>query len=237
MSLLCYYLFNGCRLRCLRKMVYWINISYNVTVDENCLWWHNCYNCDVIQGFLINTGISFIFNTADFVTEGESVDKEVFYQEMVGEGIEDRVANAILVNLTWLGYEVLEYFLTFIPKKKVLESSDYSPAKVVTLEITMHIRPGDIWEQNFIQESFDTWNDIPKPATQDAINSLENIFLMEDRSNEDEEKNICVICQEEFVREQILLKFPCTHEYHSNCLRTWLERKHECPCCRYKLDF
>jgi len=34
---------------------------------------------------------------------------------------------------------------------------------------------------------------------------------------------VCVICQEEFVNEQILLELPCGHVFDAECLERWFE--------------
>ncbi|XXQ35407.1 RING-type E3 ubiquitin transferase [Plasmodiophora brassicae] len=39
----------------------------------------------------------------------------------------------------------------------------------------------------------------------------------------------CIICREEMRSGKVL---PCSHLFHFNCLRTWLERSSTCPICR-----
>ena len=45
----------------------------------------------------------------------------------------------------------------------------------------------------------------------------------------------CIICQEEFQSEEILVKLSCCHLYHDHCLMKWLKNTPTCPLCRLKL--
>ena len=48
------------------------------------------------------------------------------------------------------------------------------------------------------------------------------------------EENICPICHDRFdgLQESELLRLPCKHIFHANCLRLWLNRCNTCPTCR-----
>ncbi|ETW08937.1 hypothetical protein H310_01419 [Aphanomyces invadans] len=46
-----------------------------------------------------------------------------------------------------------------------------------------------------------------------------------------ETDRICIICREEMTLETAK-KLPCTHIFHLNCLRMWLQRQQSCPTCR-----
>ncbi|CAL5228388.1 g11511 [Coccomyxa viridis] len=43
---------------------------------------------------------------------------------------------------------------------------------------------------------------------------------------------ICIICREEMVATGRNKKLPCSHVFHTHCLRSWLERQQNCPTCR-----
>ena len=45
----------------------------------------------------------------------------------------------------------------------------------------------------------------------------------------------CSICQEVFAVGDQVLKLPCRHLFHSDCVRGWLEAKTTCPLCRNRL--
>ncbi|OIT28727.1 putative e3 ubiquitin-protein ligase hip1 [Nicotiana attenuata] len=49
----------------------------------------------------------------------------------------------------------------------------------------------------------------------------------------DEEGEICVICQGEYVNDEIIGTLECGHEYHGSCIKQWLLKgKNTCPICR-----
>ncbi len=42
--------------------------------------------------------------------------------------------------------------------------------------------------------------------------------------------NLCIICREEMVTG--CKKLPCSHIFHTSCLRSWFQRQQTCPTCR-----
>lgn len=42
----------------------------------------------------------------------------------------------------------------------------------------------------------------------------------------------CGVCQCEYVNEQILIRLPCRHCFHQECVTPWLESHDTCPMCR-----
>lgn len=45
----------------------------------------------------------------------------------------------------------------------------------------------------------------------------------------------CPICNEEFTMDKRVLRMPCSHIFHDNCVMPWLELKQNCPICRFEL--
>ncbi|KAF1320337.1 Ring-h2 finger protein atl34, partial [Globisporangium splendens] len=54
-----------------------------------------------------------------------------------------------------------------------------------------------------------------------------------EHSSHDESE--CPICCGDLSSEHTL-RLPCSHEYHSACVRVWLNMQHTCPVCRVPLD-
>jgi hypothetical protein len=48
-------------------------------------------------------------------------------------------------------------------------------------------------------------------------------------------RTACAVCMEEMVASTLAVKLPCSHVFHSECLRAWLSKQHTCPTCRAKL--
>jgi hypothetical protein len=53
-------------------------------------------------------------------------------------------------------------------------------------------------------------------------------------SNEDEEDDCCIICFAPFVDGDRVGRLPCSHVFHVECLKIWLQRKNKCPLCQTK---
>ena len=51
-----------------------------------------------------------------------------------------------------------------------------------------------------------------------------------------DESNICVICQDDIENNNIIRKIKCNHEFHINCIDTWLCENKKCPVCKFDLD-
>jgi E3 ubiquitin-protein ligase RNF115/126 len=47
--------------------------------------------------------------------------------------------------------------------------------------------------------------------------------------------NECSICQEGFHAGEEVLKLPCRHLYHAECVTSWLQQHNTCPLCRLQL--
>ena len=46
----------------------------------------------------------------------------------------------------------------------------------------------------------------------------------------------CSICQDEYSANEKILTLPCSHEFHSRCIRKWLEDNNTCPVCRWDVN-
>ncbi|KAK9685013.1 hypothetical protein RND81_10G249800 [Saponaria officinalis] len=68
------------------------------------------------------------------------------------------------------------------------------------------------------------------PANKAAVAALER-----GRVTEDGEKRECVICLERLEEGVEVIKMPCLHMYHNQCLIPWLLKNHFCPFCRFQL--
>ncbi|KAK4525678.1 hypothetical protein GAYE_SCF15G3587 [Galdieria yellowstonensis] len=45
----------------------------------------------------------------------------------------------------------------------------------------------------------------------------------------------CPICLEEFVQEDLIRVLPCKHEFHGDCIFSWLVERGKCPVCKYSV--
>ncbi|KAM7273301.1 hypothetical protein ACFE04_027965 [Oxalis oulophora] len=64
-----------------------------------------------------------------------------------------------------------------------------------------------------------------------AINTFLDIVL----NKEDKEDNKCSICLQQFEEDaQGLIKTPCSHIFHGECMMHWFRAKSTCPNCRHE---
>ena len=87
-----------------------------------------------------------------------------------------------------------------------------------------------------IMMSFDIGsNNRHPPASDKAIKELKKIEVND--NNLSNYKNItCNICLENFEVGNILRILECNHEFHENCIITWLKSNNTCPICRHELE-
>ncbi|XP_027356256.1 probable E3 ubiquitin-protein ligase ZFP1 [Abrus precatorius] len=55
---------------------------------------------------------------------------------------------------------------------------------------------------------------------------------LEEANSDEQEADICIICQDEYKNQDKIGILRCEHEYHADCLRNWLLVKNVCPICK-----
>ena len=60
-------------------------------------------------------------------------------------------------------------------------------------------------------------------------------IVIEDINKLDEANRSCTICLEDFVVNEKVVALPCLHYFHKKCIKKWMERKKECPICKFEL--
>lgn len=68
------------------------------------------------------------------------------------------------------------------------------------------------------------------PATKSSIEGLKKVKI--DLSCTIKE---CSVCLEEFRIELEVMRMPCSHLFHKDCIVRWLETSHLCPLCRFPM--
>lgn len=72
------------------------------------------------------------------------------------------------------------------------------------------------------------------PAGENSIKNLPKIKFSKD-SVKEENLRECSVCKEEFEEATEVVKMPCNHLFHQECLLTWLKMHNSCPTCRFEL--
>ncbi|TNV78648.1 hypothetical protein FGO68_gene16058 [Halteria grandinella] len=50
-----------------------------------------------------------------------------------------------------------------------------------------------------------------------------------------DEPQPCAICYCDYDNGEQLKKLPCKHEFHSHCIKPWVEQHDTCPLCRKQI--
>ena len=60
-------------------------------------------------------------------------------------------------------------------------------------------------------------------------------IVIDDVNKLDDANKSCTICLDEFKPNEKVTALPCLHYFHKNCIKKWLERKKDCPVCKFEL--
>lgn len=60
---------------------------------------------------------------------------------------------------------------------------------------------------------------------------------IEDSSKLPEDQRNCVICLGDFQDKEHIIRLPCLHVFHSDCVKSWLGSHNSCPTCKFELTF
>lgn len=77
----------------------------------------------------------------------------------------------------------------------------------------------------------------PKEETDDAMVDTKNLCSVDvdsfssSNSVQSEAGEQCTICTEYFKEGDRIGALPCQHNFHSDCLKSWLQRRNVCPLC------
>ncbi|KAI8333288.1 hypothetical protein EDC96DRAFT_526073 [Choanephora cucurbitarum] len=74
-----------------------------------------------------------------------------------------------------------------------------------------------------------------KGATESQMAALKRRMLTQQELLDGYSSNECTICTETYDDKLELTELPCSHEYHSACIRQWLRINSTCPICRQTL--
>ena len=67
---------------------------------------------------------------------------------------------------------------------------------------------------------------------EDAVVTPLGPLLLEDTRLDQSLPDVCAVCLEARVKQQLVLRLPCGHVFHTGCARRWLMHSAGCPTCR-----
>jgi len=91
----------------------------------------------------------------------------------------------------------------------------------------------DAQMQNILNQLFmQHQNQGPPPASENAVSKLPRIKIT---FSQTDLKMDCSVCQCEFELDEEVVKLPCDHLFHSDCILPWFKMNNSCPVCRFEL--
>ncbi|XP_062088995.1 E3 ubiquitin-protein ligase SDIR1-like [Humulus lupulus] len=121
--------------------------------------------------------------------------------------------------------------------QRIIFSNSNSDFLTISLHITASTECTPIRQQQqeamMVDRSFSEAMDTVRtvPATQDSIRALQ-----EELNDVGLGGKTCSICLEKMsFGDRRVVKMPCSHAFHKDCIVRWLETSHLCPLCRYSM--
>ena len=83
-----------------------------------------------------------------------------------------------------------------------------------------------------LQQQQEDMTPVSRGASKAAIEALETVPQSEMKADDS-----CPVCQDDFKEgeEEAVVKMPCGHAFHKECLLPWLESNNTCPTCRHEI--
>lgn len=105
---------------------------------------------------------------------------------------------------------------------------------------------------NMAQEGYVDEYDITRTMHQ-ALADLKRLFVLSASKTEEEQKQLenlrqqafrerswtleeCSICFDVMLRNHEVMRLPCAHNFHTDCILPWLQEKQTCPVCRKPVE-
>ncbi|KAH6791265.1 RING/U-box superfamily protein [Perilla frutescens var. frutescens] len=73
------------------------------------------------------------------------------------------------------------------------------------------------------------------PAAKSVVENLPSLVLTKEDVEENNTVVVCAVCKDEFAIGEKVIRLPCSHLYHGECILPWLSIRNTCPVCRHEL--
>nr|DAD18171.1 TPA_asm: hypothetical protein HUJ06_019634 [Nelumbo nucifera] len=117
---------------------------------------------------------------------------------------------------------------------EVCDEEEGSPVMRELIQRFQQVGLTDLFEEIEAYDDDDAFEEVGHrmtPASSVSIKALK-------RKRFDIESDLvktCTICLEDFLEEMEVVKLPCSHVFHKECIVHWLKQSHLCPLCRFQM--
>ena len=109
---------------------------------------------------------------------------------------------------------------------------DYA-IKAVDQQIMDELYPNpDAMSYEQLLQLEDNMGNVNKGLTKNQFDKLPDVEYDKDKYSENYQ---CIICMEEFEKNEIVKLLPCEHIFHKNCIKQWLLKQKTCPFCKAEI--
>ncbi|TMX00708.1 hypothetical protein EJD97_000297 [Solanum chilense] len=88
-------------------------------------------------------------------------------------------------------------------------------------------------KESFIEQARKEFRSLP--VVRSKIQFLKKVSLSKNHDDALTAEKSCSICMENYLPDSEAYNMPCNHNFHFNCIETWILKDPSCPMCRYKL--
>jgi len=75
----------------------------------------------------------------------------------------------------------------------------------------------------------------PPPASKKALRQLPTVVVSPEDLVDDNNRECCICLEPNRLKDRVV-RLPCAHIFHQECISDWLSRHCTCPVCRYELE-
>lgn len=134
-----------------------------------------------------------------------------------------------LHNINTLGYEYnYLYHISQLRENEIIWINQYASnyGYNVNIDQTWVNQNDDFSTQHYINEKYKI-----KEKNADLLQNIKDIVW-----DNQSDCSSCIICMCDFEEKEIIKSLDCGHNFHTECLKEWILREPNCPCCRKNIN-
>jgi hypothetical protein len=146
------------------------------------------------------------------------------FEETKGEGVDDNEIKSLQLALR---LEAENFLLGHFNQIAMMRQPQFDPNESINLN---SVNPDNMTYEQLLQLG-EKMGSVSKGLTKEDIKKLQK-YKYERRLTIGHDAEKCSVCFCDFEKGETLRKLPCTHQYHSKCIKPWLLTEKSCPVCK-----